>query len=84
MMQLKSFRETFGKDKKGSTEADSETACLNENNKVSITIKKPSVYNVKLRDLEQSKKYTIRVNTIINGRTIASRSECIEAVFSDS
>ena len=84
-MQLKSFRETFGKDKKGSKNgADPETACLNEGNKVSITIKKPSIYNIKLRDLEASKKYTIRVNTIINGRTIASRSEGIEAIYGDS
>ena len=83
-MQLKSFRETFGKNKKGSHDADPETACLNDGNKVSITIKKPSVYNIKLRDLEASKKYTIRVNTIINGRTIASRSEGIEAISSDS
>ena len=83
-MQRRSFQGTYGKDKKGSIEADAEKAGLNQNNRVSIKNKKHSVYNVKLRDLEQSKKYTIRVNTVINGRTIASRSQCIEAVFSDS
>ena len=83
-MQRKYFRELSGKAKKGSIEADVEMDCLKENNKVSLKNKKHSVYNVKLRDLEQSKKYTIRVNTVINGRTIASRSECIEAVLNDS
>ena len=83
-MQRISFLESFWKANKGSIEPDVEMGCPKENNKVSIKNKKHSVYNVKLRDLEQSKKYTIRVNTVINGRTIASRSQCIEAVFSDS
>ena len=39
------------------------------------------IRGIKLRDLEQSKKYEVKVNTVINGKTIGSRSEMIEAVI---
>ena len=40
----------------------------------------PKSYAIKLVGLEQSQKYTIRVNTILNGKVMAYRSEMIEAV----
>ena len=57
-----------------------EAALEKTNTNLSIDFKDDDLYNVKLLDLEQCQKYTIRVSTMINGRTIASRSEDIEAV----
>ena len=45
----------------------------------SISGMKPQIRQLKLRGLNQSQKYTIRVNTVVNGKTIAHRSEMIEA-----
>ena len=36
---------------------------------------------IRLRGLEQSEKYTVKVNTVIRGKVLASRSEVIEAVL---
>ena len=36
---------------------------------------------IRLRGLEQSEKYTVKVNTVIRGKILASRSEVIEAVL---
>ena len=36
---------------------------------------------IRLRGLEQSEKYTIKVNTVIRGKILASRTEVIEAVL---
>ena len=50
-----------------------------ENNK-SSNLTNAQLHEIMLRGLEQSQKYTIRVNTVISGKIIASRSETIEAV----
>lgn len=36
---------------------------------------------IRLRGLEQSEKYTVKVNTVIRGKILASRTEVIEAVL---
>ena len=39
------------------------------------------IRKIRLRGLEQSEKYTVKVNTVIRGKVLASRSEVIEAVL---
>ena len=39
------------------------------------------IRKIRLRGLEQSEKYTVKVNTVIRGKILASRSEVIEAVL---
>ena len=41
----------------------------------------PQVRQMKLLGLSQSQKYSVRVNTVVNGKIIAHRSEMIEAVL---
>ena len=41
----------------------------------------PQVRQIKLLGLRQSQKYSVRVNTVVNGKIIAHRSEMIEAVL---
>ena len=53
--------------------------CDNENAMDSIAGIKSQIRQITLRGLNQSQKYTIRVNTVVNGKTIAYRSEMIEA-----
>ena len=46
-----------------------------------INLNSSQVYHIELCGLEQSQKYTIRVNTVIDGKIIARRTENIEAVL---
>ena len=41
-------------------------------------------YKQELENLEQTQEYVIRVNTLVNGRTIASRSEKLKVLKAET
>ena len=74
--QVEEYSQKVGKKFEINATSEEEGTTMSSIETINVPLRK-----IRLRGLEQSEKYTVKVNTVIRGKILASRTEVIEAVL---